>query len=88
MEAGGGWCSTVIIVPSLYKSPIRATGRLHGPLKFVAFAQVLLLFACENLRVLPLASLAVRLHRSALRLPLTAHYDVCRLYYLCVFSGS
>ena len=47
MEAGGGWCSAVIMVPSLNKAPILATGRLHGPLKFVAFAQELLFVTCE-----------------------------------------
>ena len=47
MEAAGGWWSTVIMVPSPKKAPILATGRLHGPLKFVAFAQDLLLFTCE-----------------------------------------
>ena len=34
----GSWCSTVIMVPLLNKAPILATGRLHCPLKFVAFA--------------------------------------------------
>ena len=47
MEAGGGWCSTVIMVPPLKKATILATGRLHGPLKFVALAQDLLLFSCD-----------------------------------------
>ena len=45
-EAGGVWCSTVVMVPSLQKAPMLATERLHGPLKLVAFAQVLL-FSCE-----------------------------------------
>ena len=38
----GSWCSAVIMVPLLNKAPILATGRLHGPLKFVAFAPGLL----------------------------------------------
>ena len=50
MEAGGGWCSNVITAQSLNTAPILATGRLHGPLKFVAFAQDLFLLhvsSCE-----------------------------------------
>ena len=48
MEAGGGWCSTAIIVaPLLNEAPILATGRWHGPLKLVAFVQKLLSFTCE-----------------------------------------
>ena len=45
MEAGGGWCSILIMFPSLNTAPILATGRLYGLFKFaVAFAQALLLF--------------------------------------------
>ena len=50
MEAGGGWCSTAIVVPSLNKAPILVTGRLQDPLKFVAFARELLSFTCELIR--------------------------------------
>ena len=66
-EVAGGWSSTVIMVPSLSKAPILATGRLHGPLKFVTFAQELLFVNCEcdGLWVLPLASTAAGLRRSA-----------------------
>ena len=74
LEAGGGWCSTVIMVPSLKKAPILATGRLHGPLEFVALAQDLLLFTCELIRVSVGASPpgCAGLHRSALRSHLIA----------------
>ena len=34
MEAGGGWCSTVIMVPSMNKDAME-----RGPKKFFAFAQ-------------------------------------------------
>ena len=47
MEAGGGWCSTAIMVPLLNEAPILATGRWHGPLKLVAFVQKLLSFTSE-----------------------------------------
>ena len=47
MEAGGGWCSTVIMVPSLKKAPILATGKLHGQMEFVEFTEDVLLFFCE-----------------------------------------
>ena len=46
MEAGGGWCSTAIMVPLLNDAPILATGRL----KLVAFVQELLSFTCELIR--------------------------------------
>ena len=86
------WTSS--IVPSLNKAPILAIGRLHGPLNFVAFAQelsFLLVISCEGLWVLPLASLAAGLRRSALRSRLMTarqRHNICRLYYLCVFPGS
>ena len=50
MEAGGGWCSTAIMVPLLNEAPILATGRWHGPLKLFAFVQKLLSFTCELIR--------------------------------------
>ena len=50
IEAGGGWCSILIMFPSLNKAPILATGRLYGLFKFVVpFAQALLFFTCGNL---------------------------------------
>ena len=71
MEAGGSWCSTAIMVPSLKTALIRVTWGLHGPLKFIAFAQVFF-FSCEDQWVLPPASLAGELRRSALRARLMA----------------
>ena len=57
------------MVPSLKKVPILATGRLHGPLKIVPFAQDLIVIqrvsSCEGLWVLPFAWLAAGLRRSA-----------------------
>ena len=95
MEAGGGWCSTATMVPSLNKAPILATRRLHGPLKFGAFAQELLSFTCELIRGSADASPrgCAGLHRSALRsrhveLDGCRIYNICRLYFLCVFPGS
>ena len=74
------------------KASILATGRLHGPLKFVAFVETCLpVGSCEGQWVLPIAWLAAGLRRSALRVRLMAarrHHNICRLYYLCVFSGS
>ena len=70
LEAGAGWCSTVMTVPSLKTAPIPAAGRLHDPLKFFAFAQdfcCLRVSSCDGLWVLPLAWLAAGLRRSALR---------------------
>ena len=47
MEAGGGWCSTAIMVPLLNEAPILATGRWHDRLKLVAFVQKLLSYTFE-----------------------------------------
>ena len=60
MEAGGGWCS---------KAPILAAGGLHGPLKFVIFAQECCLFSCVPIRGSAGASPrgCAWLHKSALR---------------------
>ena len=57
MEAGGGWCSTAIMVQLLNEAPIVATGRWHGRLKPVAFVQELLSFTCELIRGSVAASL-------------------------------
>ena len=48
------------MLPSLNKAPILATGRLRGPLKFVAFAQELSSFTCELIRGSMGASPALR----------------------------
>ena len=72
MEAGGGWCSIAIMVPSLNTAPIVATGSLHGPLKFVALAQELLCFTCELIRGCVGVSLRAGLRRSAVRSRLVA----------------
>ena len=50
MEAGGGSCSTAILVPLLNEAPILATGRWHGRLNLVAFVLKLLSFTCELIR--------------------------------------
>ena len=70
-----GWCSTAIMVPSLNKAPILATGRWPvACLTFVAFAQELLSFTCELIRGSVGASPrgCTGLHRSALRSRLMA----------------
>ena len=90
MEAGGGWCSTAIMVPSRNKTPILATGRLHGPLKFVAFAYVRVV-VFHHSRVCGDFSAGLR---GAAQVCLEVapdgcrSYNICRLYYLCVVPGS
>ena len=91
MEAGGGWCSTAIMVPSLNKAPILATGRLHGPLKFVAFAQDLLLFPCELMcGSVGASTRAACCGAAQVCLEVAADgcriYNTCRLCYLCLFA--